>query len=86
MEVWEGFNQVLEEIVLAKESKGKMFWSPLASGNHSYKSFREELCINSPSVPIWRDLWRVLASLMVRIFIWLLFRNRVPLKNRLCKF
>lgn len=52
VKVWEGFNQVLEEIVLVEESKDKIVWSHLVSDNYSCKSFREELCINFHTVPI----------------------------------
>lgn len=75
----------LDRIVLDESVRDRLIWTPMATGRYSYRSFRSSFVSQSPVVPIWKVIWRVPVSLKINAFIWLLIKQRLPLRERLSR-
>lgn len=61
-----------------------MRWLLTASGRFSVKSLYAKLT-KGPALDITRGIWQVCITLKVKVFLWQMFRNKLPTSINIAK-
>lgn len=79
-DVWDDFLFTFDGIVLDDSVGDRLIWTPMAAGQYTCRSLKK---CQSPVVLIWKVMWKVPTPLKIKIFISLLIKQRLSIKERL---
>lgn len=82
---WEEFLSTIGNVLLVEDSNDQVVWKYTSSGRYSCRSLRTELVKEVPVAPSWKLMWSVPAPLKIKLFIWLLLRGKLSLRDRLAR-
>lgn len=84
LKIWNNIKQVCDNLHLDVNKEDTLWWNLTKHGNFTVKSFYKALSLQNFVFP-YKKLWQIKVPLKVRIFIWLVIKNKILTKDNLYK-
>lgn len=85
LNLWEDFKSTQDVFFLDESITNRLIRSPTTSGRFLCQSFRKNMNTHHIVVPILKALWCILVRFKIKTFMWLIFCQRLPLRDCLCR-